>query len=282
MTATRRLDWISSTDPKNIPALYPLQKRMTEFYAQSAHYYADIDFTASAWRSDPTYLDIARRITHAHSILEVGCGSANILRMYPDLGPKYHGCDFSTELLARNGRNFPDADFRPISDPAQFPFPDNSFDAIFSVFVLEHVVFPAKFLDECLRILHKGGHFILRCPDFLGSGSMPSQRAGFSYGTGRSKLRSFKLFDAFVTGLDRKVTIPRRCAVLRRQIGANWGFWINREPVCFCDPFSADHDAVYLTYEAEIVHYLGDRIRFDPVDTGLSATQPIYLTGTKL
>ena len=278
---SRKLNWVSSVDPTSSRHLLALQQRMVDFYTTSASYYGDIDFTAGAWISDPCYLDIVAELEGSGAIVEVGCGGANLLRQHPRFAPRYSGCDFSTALIAKNQSAYPKAQFRRIEDPRLMPFEDETANAVFSVYVIEHTVYPADFLKECWRILRPGGRFILHCPDFLGASKMTSQRAGFTYGTGREKLRAGSAIDALVTGYDRKVRIPWACAQLRKSIADKYGFYINLAPTCSVDPFAPDHDAVYLTYADEIVNFLRDRIAFSDSWRELNARWPIYLVGTK-
>ena len=282
MKSTRTLNWVSSIDPRYDKELSWLQARMVEYYSTSDTYYGDIDFTAAAWTSDPCYLDIVSRLEGRRAIVEVGCGGANLLRHHPRFGSCYSGCDFSAELIARNQRTHSKAQFRQIKDPRRLPFKDATADALFSIYVIEHTVYPPDFLNECWRVLRPGGLFILRCPDFLGASRMTSQRAGFAYGTGREKLRAGAVIDALVTGYDRKIRIPRACARLRETIADQYGFYINLAPTCFLDPFAPDHDAVYLTYADEMVNFLRDKISFPDSWREPNARWPIYLVGTKI
>jgi SAM-dependent methyltransferase len=277
------LDWISAVDLANRDDLALLQESMRVYYANSNNlYYNDIDFTAAAWVNDDNYNDIARRLLGAKSILEVGCGVANFVKHHGEAESRYAGCDFSPKLIQRNRDRFPKAEFRQITDPRVIPFEDKSVDAVLSIYVIEHTVYPHDFLSECARVLKPGGTFILKCPDFLGSSSMTSQRAGLSYGTGRAKLAKGRVLDALLTGYDRKVTIPRRCAELRSEIGNGWRFYVNLAPTCFRDPFAPDHDAVYLTYADEMVSFLRGKIFFPKDWRTLNSTWPIYLAGNKM
>ena len=47
------------------------------------------------------------------------------------------------------------------------PFPDNSFDIVYSSNVLEHVINPAKVLREAVRVLKPGGTLQIVCPNYL-------------------------------------------------------------------------------------------------------------------
>jgi SAM-dependent methyltransferase len=278
---TRRLDWVSAIDPRNVPELARLAERLVDFYTHSPSYYADIDFSAGAWQTDRCYRDIVNRLAPRQQIAEVGCGSANLLRHQPGFIPRYTGCDFSPELMARNRATYPGATFVPIMRPRELPFASGSADAVFSTFVLEHVVYPHEFLLECWRVLRPGGLFIVRCPNFLGASDLSSQRVGLSPGTGGQKLARGRRLDALLTGFDCKVRIPLRCALLRRRIGRGCGFYVNLAPRCFTDPFTPDYDAPYLTYAAEIVSFLAGKIEFPPEAFALNRHWPIYLYGYK-
>jgi SAM-dependent methyltransferase len=281
MKPSRTLRWISSVAPENEALLRDLQERMMRFYRDSASYYGDIEYASLSWRDDPCYRDIAARLQARAAILEVGCGAANILEYHRKLEARYTGCDFSPDLIRRNRERHSAARFEAITDPRRFPVPDRSADAVFSLWVIEHTIYPADFLSECVRVLKPGGLFVLRAPDFLGASRMTSQRAGFGFGTGRDKLTKGKVIDALVTGFDRKVAIPRRCEQLRKKIGEGFGFYVNLAPTCFEDPFAPDHDAIYLTYAEEMVNFLRGKIDFDESWRAVNRQWPIYLVGVR-
>ena len=48
-----------------------------------------------------------------------------------------------------------------LNDDATVPVPDDSFDAVMSTQVLEHVADPAAYLAECFRVLKPGGRLLL-------------------------------------------------------------------------------------------------------------------------
>jgi len=276
----REIRWISAVDERNRVELISLEARMKEYYATPRSYYSDIDFTHSAWASEPPYLRIKDICSRSKKILEVGCGAANILKDSREFSRRYTGCDFSTDLLESNSRKYPYARFDRICDPSSLPFADNEFDFVFSVFVIEHVVFPHTFLDECSRVLKPGGTLAIRCPDFLSKGRMSSQIAGFSDGNGREKFRRGAILDAIVTGYDRKIRIPLLARKCRDKIFDKYKFYINTNPVCFNNVFKPDYDAVYLTYRPEILSYLGEKIKFHEPDHFLDG-RDIYMQGVK-
>jgi ubiquinone/menaquinone biosynthesis C-methylase UbiE len=273
MSTSRRINWVSSIDKSNRSKLAELEKRLTEFYATHQNYYQDIDFTSGNWTelSETGYQEILSHARLAKKICEVGCGRANILKHNRELISVYSGCDFSDGLMRRNASDFPGAKFGVIQQPNQIPFPDNTFDFVFLVFVLEHSTNPALLLDECTRILVPGGKLMLLCPDFLGTGRMTSQRAGFSEGTASQKLRAGKIIDAFVTLFDNRVRIPLACRNYARIAIQRPLFLINLNPVVFDDSFTPDVDAVYVSFRDEICHYLRGAFDMRPNGSNLQA-----------
>ncbi len=284
---SRQINWIPSIESKNHQILNELQNKMKHFYATSNTYYEDIDFSSNVW-NNAEFLpqqDIINDLTNYDRILEIGCGKANVLLNHEQFQSAYHGVDFSEQLMLTNREKYPKAHFHHISDPTCLPFPDHSFDYIFSHFVIEHTVYPNIFLDECLRLLKPGGMLVIVCPDFLDKNHMSSQRVGYSPGSGRVKLKNGKWWDAFVTGIDSKVRLPFICNSYRIKAKRKPQFYININPVCFSDPFQPDVDAVYVTYKEEIETYCKDQLNWVPGSAELLTYcrehRIIYLKGKK-
>jgi len=278
---TRTIRWVSATDPANAGILAELQRRMADYYATNGEYYEQIDTSKGYWATDVSYAEILRQAERSNQILEIGCGRANLLSHAPQLAARYTGIDFSSKLMEQNQELYPEACFCPIKSSTRFPVESAMYDLVFSVWVIEHTVYPHLFLDECCRVLRPGGVLVILCPDYLGSGRMASQRAGFSAGTGREKLRRGAVLDALVTGWDQKVVIPGRCQSWRRAIGDGSAFLVNTRPVCFTDPFLPDVDAVYVTYAAEMIAYLRGRIQLESSSALRAEDRRIFLVGRK-
>jgi SAM-dependent methyltransferase len=258
---TREINWVESIDPNNGLKLKTLENQLADFYSSNPDYYANIDFTSNNWvdKTEIGYQEILNILATGKTICEVGCGSANILKHHTHFESLYSGCDFSEQLMLKNKQLYPSANFKAIKEPNLLPFPDGSFDLVFSVFVIEHSTNPARFLDECSRLLKPSGKLIILCPDFLGSGRMTSQRAGWSEGTASQKLRRRRPLDALLTLFDNRIRIPLRCRQIARKISKAPLFLVNIAPVVFEDTFLPDVDAVYVTCKAEIKEYLKSR-----------------------
>jgi SAM-dependent methyltransferase len=285
---TRKLNWKSCLDSSGHKELMMLQEVMKTFYSSFHQYYSEIDYAACSW-TDNTQLeaqDILREASLHEAVLDVGCGRANILKTGKIDQRNYTGIDFSAEIIAQNRITYPDASFYCIEDPSRFPVADDSYDYIFSHYVLEHCVFPNLFLNECVRALRPDGLLTVICPDFLGAGRISSQRVGFSEGTGRQKLSQGRYWDALVTGFDNKIKIPLYASLLRIRARNKAAFFINMAPTCLTDRFITDIDAVYLTFEDEIRNYLAESIQWDALDDSLkkycAKHAHIYLKGRKL
>lgn len=253
---TRKINWVSSIEKND--AIEELSKAMQEFYSSDNFYFSEIDFTANNWvdKQMHCYQRIVDLAHASNSVCEVGCGRANILKHYPSLQNKFTGLDFSESLMRENEIAYPEANFHTFQSPEIFPVDNEQFDLVFCVFVMEHVTKPSAFLDECTRIMKPGGTLVILCPDYLGKKRMMSQRAGFSAGTSKTKLKEGKYFDALVTLFDNRVRIPFVCKNFARKAEESPLFLINCSPLMFADKFFPDADAVYVTFKKEIQKYL--------------------------
>ena len=84
--------------------------------------------------------------------LEVGCGRGLFQNMVED----YTAIDFSAFAGAMVSKPF------VCADAQKLPFVDNSFDAIWTITVLEHVPDPEQALKELRRVLKPGGVLLLK------------------------------------------------------------------------------------------------------------------------
>jgi SAM-dependent methyltransferase len=84
-------------------------------------------------------------------ILEVGAGSG----LLQDLVPDYTALDISPTARRFFHKPFVEA------SATDMPFPDNTFDGLWSVWVLEHIPNPEKALLEMRRVVKPGGYIFL-------------------------------------------------------------------------------------------------------------------------
>jgi len=99
-------------------------------------------------------------------ILEIGVGQGQFLKKVSQYRPelKFHGVDISAaaiEILKRNTKI--SGDFQ-VAEAESLPFPDDYFDAVVMIDVLEHIIDPIKALEEINRVLNPKGIFHLYFP----------------------------------------------------------------------------------------------------------------------
>jgi len=108
------------------------------------------------------------------SILEVGCGDGNNVALIKEALPhaRVAGCDISDGRIAfaqkYHAERGLDAEFR-VGDATNLPYPDNSFDVLFSLYCLEHL--PAEFpkaVKSMLRVAKKKVIMVEPIPEYFG------------------------------------------------------------------------------------------------------------------
>lgn len=133
---------------------------------------------------DSKYVQIARQAIHnerivpkvngfaqtygltdpARRVLDIGAGTGYL----QDVVPNYVGLDISPSARRYFHKPFVEA------SATEMPFPDNSFDGAWSVWVLEHVPKPEQALAEIRRVVKDGGVVFLKpawdCPWWLAQG----------------------------------------------------------------------------------------------------------------
>jgi ubiquinone/menaquinone biosynthesis C-methylase UbiE len=96
-------------------------------------------------------------------LLEPGVGRGEFLRLFKELGLEVSGLDISEKARELS----PDMDISVLdADASAWPYPDNSFDFIYSKSFVEHLNEPEKYFSESFRILKPGGTLITLTPDW--------------------------------------------------------------------------------------------------------------------
>src|SRR5262249_14135275 len=147
------------------------------------------------------------------------------------------------------------------------PFAAAAFDVCFSLYVLEHLVYPRRALAEMLRVLRPGGRLVLVFPDFVAGGILPSPQVGLSPPRRAvEKLAPGTLLPALVSLYDSRVRLPR---LLRRAPARQGPFPVNARPLCLSDPalMGPDVDAIYIASKREVQEWAeGERLAVEYPD----------------
>jgi len=262
--AGRTFDWISSVEADQ-RILSDLNERMARFYgeqAMRARYQEMLDAQEEASPEAGTPAAVLLKILCApppRRVLEVGCSSARLYRQLCKAGftGEYTGVEVAEHIIGQNRKRHSGASWH-CADAYGIPAEDDSFDSVFSFYVLEHLVWPARGLTEMMRVVRPGGQLLLVFPDFVQVGRFSSQLTGLSLGEFRVKLRRFRLLDAFVTAYDNRIRLPN---ALRKASGTLGSFPVNLRPLCLDHPdvMYPDVDAVYIASKREVFKWAQDR-----------------------
>lgn len=98
------------------------------------------------------------------TVLDVGCGTGNFSLKLARKGCRVTGVDISREMLGAAAEKAAaeglDIDFQPM-DVYELKFPDESFDAVFSMAAFEFIKDPERAMDEIFRVTKKGGQVMI-------------------------------------------------------------------------------------------------------------------------
>ena len=91
-------------------------------------------------------------------LLDFGCGSKPYKSLFKN-ATEYIGLDYEGE-----GHSHRNEEVDVFYDGKTIPFPDNSFDCVFSSEVMEHIFNPDQILPELNRVMKNGAIMLITCP----------------------------------------------------------------------------------------------------------------------
>jgi len=110
----------------------------------------------------PAIIDTLNQ-TNAASILDVGCGTGNILAQIQ--GEKaLFGIDLSTQMIEVAKQKLGKNATVVVGDAEKLPWSDNMFDTVCCTFSFHHYPNPLNVLNEIQRVLKPDGHLVLADP----------------------------------------------------------------------------------------------------------------------
>ena len=107
---------------------------------------------------------IVSRIQPGERVLEAGCGPGFLAKLLKDKGAHVVGTDVSPVGVERTARRGIEAHHVDL-DTTKLPFADQSFETVVCNSNLEHLFYLEDNLNECLRVLKRGGTFIWMEPN---------------------------------------------------------------------------------------------------------------------
>jgi SAM-dependent methyltransferase len=109
---------------------------------------------------------VAERAAPGSAVLDLGCGTGDLVRQLGASGLRVTGCDISARMLERAAAAVPGAAWVPLAPSWQaLPFASGTFRAVVASSVLEYVPDPEAVLRECFRVLAPGGALLCTVPD---------------------------------------------------------------------------------------------------------------------
>jgi SAM-dependent methyltransferase len=180
------------------------------------------------------YEQTTEHLGAARQVLDWGCGNGHFSLFLRDQGLETTGYGYlpEPEFLKR------DPSFRFVAgvegDPVRLPFADESFDAVFSVGVLEHVHQlggdQAGSARELMRILKPNGKlFVFHLPNKYGWIEFLVRRSNRIFGTkmhAHSRLYTERRFRDLFSGMNVRVVAKGRYNIFPRHVMNGLPAWI--------------------------------------------------------
>lgn len=139
--------------------------------------------------------------------------NTTILDKAADAGTEIHAIDISPEIVKRAIQNFNSYNnrkpfFFKVGDIRKIPYPDNTFDYLYTMGTIEHVPDPETSIKEIERVLKPGGRAIIGVPyrfDFFGRAAIVwlGNKTGF-LPYGEEKCFSWRQFKKLFEGTNFK------------------------------------------------------------------------------
>jgi ubiquinone/menaquinone biosynthesis C-methylase UbiE len=167
-------------------------------------------------------------------ILDLGCGEGTRLSLISGKGKSLTGIDISDNSIERARTKYPRIKFIS-GNIEKLPFPDESFDLVYSAFVFEHLDKPEKVISEAIRVLKKGGNLLIMAPNY----GAPN-RASPPFNGSRIK----KLLNGFIADLSRPMSSPNSLV------------WKRVTPIADADSYEMDWDTTVEPYLGSLVTFI--------------------------
>jgi ubiquinone/menaquinone biosynthesis C-methylase UbiE len=140
-----------------------LDKKTVESFGEewtSFHEFAEKDITTSGDK----YFDIVTEemLNSNSTVIDIGCGSGRFIKYLEGRYKKMVGIDPSSAIFAADSLLGTDDNVELIqASTDNIPFPDNYFDFGYSLGVLHHIPDTQKALNDSVKKIKPGGHFLL-------------------------------------------------------------------------------------------------------------------------
>lgn len=170
----------------------------------------------------------------ANKVLDLGCGEGTRLNLVLTKKQQGTGVDISPTAINLGRKRYPGINFVK-ADLEKIPLENDSFDLIYSAYVLEHLSDPEQVLKEAIRLMKKEGFLVLIAPNY---GS--PNRASPSYKGARVKKLLIGIARDFIR-------------IFRKQKRLSWE---RVEPIANREKYDVDWDTTVEPYIGSLINYL--------------------------
>jgi ubiquinone/menaquinone biosynthesis C-methylase UbiE len=258
-----------------------LQDELVRFWNRSTEYYAvNSEMKMASEGLHPAHARIAEFLAHerVRTVLDVGCGTGHVASVLRELAPEieYTGVDVAHSAIDRAMEVKRPGTYL-VADTAALPFDDGSFDAVISLYALEHFTEPQRSLGEIVRATRLGGAIAIYSMNYdRPLGTVSSVRLGLR---GASRLSPANMA---VYAINRSVHTLRQVAKhLRYAIDRHYvAFEMVESPLVLEGVYDVDYDAVHVVSGKAVVRTLeqqGCKVVASNIPRRLLAKQPVGL-----
>lgn len=129
--------------------------------SEDVHAYASQ--SSERYRLEPYILDFAEfDSAKGKNVLEIGVGLGADHQKFAEAGAKLHGIDLTRRAIEHTKRRISALGLQSdlqVADAERIPFPENTFDLVYSWGVIHHAPDTPAIAREILRVLRPGGRF---------------------------------------------------------------------------------------------------------------------------
>ncbi len=110
------------------------------------------------------FLALTEVLKPGDRILEIGCGIGSIVFELSGKGYDITGIDISSEAIEYGRKKYGDIRLE-VQAAETLPYEDESFNAVLSFDLFEHIASIDKHISEVERVLRPGGHYLFQTPN---------------------------------------------------------------------------------------------------------------------
>jgi len=132
------------------------------FYGKKSNYYSYDKLNPS--KQFKSVISFIKNQKLKGRFLDVGCAFGLLLKEVSSFFNELHGCDISQFALTKARQKIPKANLKAVNVEEPLSYPDDMFDCITALDVLEHTNSFEKSFANLVRKLKRGGYLILSVP----------------------------------------------------------------------------------------------------------------------